>query len=48
MNQELAIILKLYAAKPHKELNDYIIGKSKDNLIGVLVCQGSTGTKGGL
>jgi len=37
MNQELAIILKLYATKPHKELNDYLIGKSKDNLIGILV-----------
>ena len=36
MNQELAIILKLYATKPHKELNDYLIGKSKDNLIGIL------------
>lgn len=37
MNQELAIILKLYATKPHKELNDYLIGKSKDTLSGILV-----------
>ncbi|MCJ7426674.1 MAG: hypothetical protein MUO17_06070 [Dehalococcoidales bacterium] len=37
MNQELATALKIYSTKPHKELNDYLIGKSKDNLIGILV-----------
>ncbi|MFC1874608.1 hypothetical protein ACFLY3_00400 [Chloroflexota bacterium] len=37
MNQELANVLKLYTTKPHKELNDYLIGKSKDNIIGMLV-----------
>jgi hypothetical protein len=37
MNQELANVLKLYTTKPHKELNGYLIGKSKDNLIAILM-----------
>lgn len=37
MNQELANIIKIYATGSHQELNNYLIGKSKDNLIGILV-----------
>lgn len=37
MNQELANIIKIYATGTHKELSGYLIGKSKDTLIGVLV-----------
>ena len=37
MNNELASVFELYSTKPHKDLNDYLIGKSKDNLIGMLV-----------
>jgi hypothetical protein len=37
MNQELANIIKIYATEPHIKLTDYLIGKSKDTLIGILV-----------
>jgi hypothetical protein len=37
MNQELATILKMYSTKPHQELSSHLVGKSKDNLIGILV-----------
>lgn len=37
MNQELATILKMYSTKPHQELSSYLVGKSKDTLIAVLV-----------
>lgn len=37
MNKELAEILKLYSAGTHEELSSYLIGKSKDTLIGILV-----------
>ena len=37
MNLELSEILKLYSTKEHQELNKYLIGKSKDNLISVVL-----------
>lgn len=37
MNKELAEILKLYSTGTHGELSSYLVGKSKDTLIGVLV-----------
>lgn len=37
MNQELANVIKIYSAGTHKELSNYLIGKSKDTLIGILV-----------
>ncbi len=37
MNKELAEIIKIYATKSDRELNDYLLGKSKNNLIGVLI-----------
>ena len=37
MNRELAEIIKIYATKSDKELNEYLLGKSKNNLIAVLV-----------
>jgi len=37
MNQELASIIKIYSIGSHKELSNYLIGKSKDTLIGTLV-----------
>jgi hypothetical protein len=37
MNQELANVLTLYTTKSHRELNECLIGKSKDNLIGIFL-----------
>jgi len=37
MNKELAEIIKMYATKSDRELNDYLLGKSKNNLIAVLI-----------
>jgi len=37
MNQELANIIKIYSTGKHQELSEYLIGKSKDTLIGSLV-----------
>ncbi len=37
MNKELVEIIKLYSTGTHGELSSYLIGKSKDTLIGVLV-----------
>jgi hypothetical protein len=37
MNQELANTIKIYTTGTHGELGDYLIGKSKDTLIGMLV-----------
>jgi hypothetical protein len=37
MNQELANVIKIYSTGSHQELNNCLIGKSKDNLIGMLV-----------
>lgn len=37
MNQELANFIKIYTTGSHKELSSYLIGKSKDTLIGMLV-----------
>jgi len=37
MNQELANVIKIYSIGTHKELGEYLLGKSKDNLIGALV-----------
>jgi len=37
MNQELANIIKIYSIGSHQELSSYLLGKSKDTLIGVLV-----------
>jgi len=37
MNQELAKVIEIYTTKTHQELSNYLIGKSKDTLIGILV-----------
>ncbi len=37
MNRELAEIIKIYATESDKELNEYLLGKSKNNLIAVLI-----------
>ncbi len=37
MNQELANVIKIYSTGTHQELSNYLIGKSKDTLIGILV-----------
>ena len=37
MNQELAKVIEIYSTGTHKELSEYLIGKSKDTLIGILV-----------
>ena len=37
MNQELANVIKIYATEKHIDLSKYLIGKSKDTLIGILV-----------
>jgi hypothetical protein len=37
MNKELSHIIKLYSTDDHKRLNEYLLGKSKDNLIASLV-----------
>ncbi|MEW6041608.1 MAG: hypothetical protein AB1633_08815 [Elusimicrobiota bacterium] len=37
MNQELANMIKIYSTGSHQELSNYLIGKSKDTLIGMLV-----------
>lgn len=36
MNNELYEIIKTYATKPHKELHELLLSKSKDNLISSL------------
>ncbi|MEO0092186.1 MAG: hypothetical protein ABIK61_05725 [candidate division WOR-3 bacterium] len=37
MNQELATVVKLYCTGTHTDLSTYLIGKSKDTLIAILV-----------
>jgi hypothetical protein len=37
MNKELDYVIKTYSIGTHKELNEYLIGKSKDTLIGMLI-----------
>jgi len=37
MNQELANVIKIYSTGTHKQLSNYLIGKSKDTLIGILL-----------
>lgn len=37
MNQELANVIKIYSTQNHQTLSNYLIGKSKDTLIGILV-----------
>lgn len=37
MNQELSSVIKIYSTGAHQELSNYLIGKSKDTLIGILV-----------
>lgn len=37
MNQELANVVKIYSTGTHQELSGYLIGKSKDTIIGMLV-----------
>lgn len=37
MNKELAEIIRIYATKSDRELNEYLLGKSKNNLIAVLI-----------
>ena len=36
MNQDLVQIVTYYATKPHEELNELLLSKSKDNLISIL------------
>jgi hypothetical protein len=36
MNKELTEVIKLYATKSHKDLNDYLLNKSKNTLIAIL------------
>jgi len=36
MNQELAKALEIYSTESHKESSNYLLGKSKDTLIGML------------
>ncbi|MGB9735598.1 MAG: hypothetical protein ACP5JP_05025 [bacterium] len=37
MNQELANVIKIYSTGSHQELGSYLLGKSKDTLIAILV-----------
>lgn len=37
MNKEVATVLNKYSTESHKSLNEYLIGKSKDTLISILV-----------
>lgn len=37
MNQELSEVIKIYSTGTHQELSNYLIGKSKDTLIAMLV-----------
>lgn len=37
MNQELANVIKIYSTGTHQELSSYLVGRSKDTLIGILV-----------
>lgn len=37
MNQELANVIKIYSTGSHRDLSSYLIGKSKDTLISILV-----------
>lgn len=37
MNQELANVIKIYSIGSHQELSSYLVGKSKDTLIGILL-----------
>lgn len=37
MNQELTNVVKIYSTGTHRELSNYLIGKSKDTIIGMLV-----------
>lgn len=36
MNKELSEIIKIYATKSSKDLNEYLLSRSKNNLIGIL------------
>jgi len=37
MNQELVNVIKIYSTGAHSDLSSYLVGKSKDTLIGMLV-----------
>ena len=37
MNQDLSNIIRIYSTGTHTELNNYLLGKSKDTLIGMFV-----------
>lgn len=37
MNKELAEVIRLYSTAPHGELDEYLLGKSKNNLIAMLL-----------
>jgi len=37
MNQELANAIKIYSTGSHQELSNYLLGRSQDTLIGILV-----------
>jgi hypothetical protein len=36
MNQELVNVIKIYSTGSHVELSNYLIGKSKDTIIGIV------------
>jgi hypothetical protein len=36
MNQDLIEVVKCYATRPHNELNELLLSKSKDNLISII------------
>lgn len=36
MNKDLIEVIKLYSTASHKELNNFLLDKSKDNLIAIL------------
>ncbi len=37
MNQELVNVIKMYSTESHQKLSNYLIGKSKDTIIGMLI-----------
>jgi len=37
MNKELIEVFRLYSTRPHEELSTYLVGKSKDTLISIVV-----------
>ena len=37
MNKELMEVFRLYSTRPHEDLTTYLVGKSKDTLISIVV-----------